>query len=111
MFEKHIYDSCDLDMLTIRLIRYQATNSPDNQINFHATFTGMIQAINHVLVMQAVHLEDNPSPSSLAYMFDFPFDHLFQFRHHIKTCHKQVGESRVRQTTFQYGKYLVDVLY
>lgn len=111
MFQKHIHYTSNLDIRTERTVRNQATNPPDNQVDFHPVLACVIQFIDHILVMQSVHLQHDASFTSGLHVLNLPMNHPGQFRHHIEAGDQQMAECRSGQLPFQHRKHFVYIGY
>ena len=61
MFQETVYNTGNSNVLTVRLIRDQTTDTTDNQINLYSRLTGPIKFINHGSILQCIHFKNNAS--------------------------------------------------
>ena len=85
MFQKHIYNPGNTYVSTIRLVRHEAADATYNQFNLHTLLAGIVKLIDHVLVVQSVHLQNNLSLSALINMLYFAAYHFSKGRYHIES--------------------------
>ena len=95
MLQEGVDDAGDSDVSAIGLSRYQTADTPDDQVYFYSALRGFIQTVDHMGILQAVHLQYNSAFPSLFRQLYFMIDQTVQFGYQVETGYEQRTEFRI----------------
>ena len=88
MLEIHVYDTRDADVGAIATVGRQATDAAHEQVDLHARLTSFVEFVDHLLILEAVHLENDSPPATRTRQVGLAADQSDQLRHHVETRHQ-----------------------
>ena len=88
VLEIHVHDTRDADVGTVATVGRQATNAAHEQVDLHARLTGLVEFVDHLLILEAVHLENDSPSTTGTRQVGLTSDQADQLRHHVETRHQ-----------------------
>ena len=88
MLEIHVYDARHADVGAVATIGRQATDATHEQVDLHTRLTGLVEFVDHLLILEAVHLENDSPSTTGTRQVGLTSDQSDQLRHHVETRHQ-----------------------
>ena len=111
MLQETVHNTRHPDIPAELLTRYQATDSPHNQVNLHPCLTGTIQFVYHGQVLKGIHLQNDTSLLPLSGQRHLMMNQMLQFRQQVETGHQQTLEVRFLYLLAQIAEQIMQILH